>query len=116
MKEQWIKDAKAGDEKAWSILYQQHYPWLYAISLQKCSDNNTAKDIAQDVFVQAYLKLHQLKDPAAFAGWLKTMLLRACYHAQKKFLDDRTHLVPVENEKHWEENFNSKLEICSRQT
>lgn len=77
--QQFVKGAQSGNISAWNILYRQHEPWLYATALRICGDSPGAKDTVQHTFIQAYLKLQQPKEPAAFSGWLKTTLLRNCY-------------------------------------
>lgn len=82
--EQCVKDAKAGDEQAWNVLYHQFYPGLYATAMQLCGNLPEAKDIVQDSFVTAWLKISQLKDAVTFGGWIKTILIRNCYQWQHK--------------------------------
>ena len=83
-----IKAAQAGDNLAWNKLYKQHYPWVYATALRICGNSPDTKDIVQEAFITAYLKLHQLKDATAFAGWLKTILIRLCQQYKKRQLHD----------------------------
>ncbi len=39
---------------------------------------DAADDVAQDVFVDAYLRLDQLEDPARFGGWLRRITHKHC--------------------------------------
>src|SRR5437764_198876 len=77
--QEYVKAAQTGDVAAWTILYRQHEPWLYAAALRICENHDDARDAVQDTFLQAYLNIHQLHDPAKFYGWLKTTLMRTCY-------------------------------------
>lgn len=87
MTEHYIKRAQAGDSAAWNFLYRHHYPWMHATALRICGDSAAAKDAVQDTFITAYLKLQQLKDPMAFAGWLKVILAHTCQrNAQQQLL------------------------------
>ena len=81
---EFVRAAKAGDESAWRVIYHHHYPWLYATALRLCGNSPAAKDAVQDTFLQAYLKLSQLKDANAFPGWLKTILGRICFQQQNR--------------------------------
>jgi DNA-directed RNA polymerase specialized sigma24 family protein len=65
------KAAGTGEEAAWNVLYRQYYPSLYSVALRICGNTSVAKDAVQDTFMMAYLKLAQLKDIAAFGGWIK---------------------------------------------
>jgi len=66
-----VKAAKAGEEAAWNALYQQYYPGLYAMALHLCADIASARDVVQDSFISAFLKLPQLKDYSVFGSWIK---------------------------------------------
>jgi len=43
-----------------------------------------AEDILQDAFITAFKNLHALKDPAAFGGWLKRIVVNGCISHCKK--------------------------------
>jgi RNA polymerase sigma-70 factor (ECF subfamily) len=81
---EWVKAAMAGEEQAWNVLYQRYYPGLYATAIQLCGDFSEAKDLVQDSFVTAWLKISQLKDAVTFGSWIKTILIRNCYHWRNK--------------------------------
>jgi RNA polymerase sigma factor (sigma-70 family) len=84
----WVQAAEAGDEMAWSHLHYYYYPDLYSKALQLCNNTAAAKDMVQESFVTAWLKLSQLKDPASFGGWLKKILVHQCYRYRNS---QRTH-------------------------
>src|SRR4030095_16628330 len=77
--QQTIRAAQNGEESAWSILYQHYHPKLYEAALRICRASPEVKDLVQDSFMTAYLKLAQLKDPAHFESWIKKILRRNCY-------------------------------------
>jgi len=43
--------------------------------LRCCGNPNLADDLAQQVFLQVWLKLRSLKEAAAFGGWLKKLAI-----------------------------------------
>jgi RNA polymerase sigma-70 factor (ECF subfamily) len=58
-------------------------------------DADEARDAAQDAFLDAWLKLSQIRTPAAFAGWLKRLVATECRRRLRKRpslspLDDRS--------------------------
>jgi len=114
---QTIRAAIAGDESAWNSLYRQHYPWLYGMALRIWGNSPFAKDAVQETFLQAYLKLPQLKDPGAFASWLKTILIRYC-NRQFTRINSSVHPDPslFALRECWEDQINSKLDVQGRQT
>lgn len=105
--------AQEGDSMAWSTLYGQHYAWMYAYALQICRNNMDARDAVQETFIRAFLYLHQLHNPHAFTGWLKTALIRQCYRiANKNPTHTNYHLVAHEGCS--ENEFLDKLELQSK--
>jgi RNA polymerase sigma factor (sigma-70 family) len=50
------------------------YQYAYAI----LGDSQLAQDITQEAFLTAYEKLGQLREPKAFPGWLKRIVLTHC--------------------------------------
>lgn len=74
-----VRSAQSGDEAAWSILYQLFYPKVYSTALRICGAMPETKDIVQDSFINAYLKLSQLKDTGYFESWIKKITERNCY-------------------------------------
>jgi len=46
------------------------------LALKLCGNSALAKDAVQETFITAWLKIQQLKNPAAFESWLKKILRR----------------------------------------
>lgn len=63
--------AQRGDKDAFSELVERHYSMVHGLALSTTSDWTTAGDIAQDVFLAAWMNLPGLKHPAAFSVWLR---------------------------------------------
>lgn len=59
-----------GDRGSFAALYDSYAPLVRAICYDATGDLHTAQDLAQDVFVRAYTKLHTLKDPQKFGAWV----------------------------------------------
>lgn len=53
------------------VLAKQHEPMLMAYLLSLVSDYKLAEDLAQQTLLIAYRKIDTLKDPQAFAAWLR---------------------------------------------
>src|SRR5215213_1339747 len=47
-------------------------------SMLRLGDPAEAQDAAQEAFITAWLKLRQLRDPAAFGAWLKRLVATQC--------------------------------------
>ena len=67
-----------GDEASFTRLVENHKDAVFAIALSRTGDCDAAGDIAQEVFLRAYLGLDRLKDPALFSGWLRTIVENRC--------------------------------------
>ena len=57
---------------------------LYRMALAWCHDGMLADDLVQETMVLALQKIHQLKDDAAFDGWIYTILHNAWYGHLRK--------------------------------
>jgi RNA polymerase sigma factor (sigma-70 family) len=58
------------------LLFQDAaYEWAYSV----LGDPHLAQDAAQEGFVTAYQKLDQLRQPAAFPGWLRQVIVSQSY-------------------------------------
>lgn len=76
-----------------SEFYETAFNWAYS----RLNDADLAQDAVQEAFVAAYQKLHQLKEPKAFAGWFKQIVLSQTYRLLR---DTRplTHAVDLNRE------------------
>ena len=65
-----VLSAKNGNKKAFDKLYEltSNDVWFTCVSLLK--DEENAKDIMQETYITAFLKLDTLKDEEKFCGWL----------------------------------------------
>jgi hypothetical protein len=61
-----VKAARAGDPNAFSRLVERFQDMAVAFALGWVGD--AAEDVVQEAFIEAFLKLHQLREPAAFPG------------------------------------------------
>ena len=65
-----VSSAKSGNKKSFDKLYEltSNEVWFTCVSLLK--DEENAKDIMQETYITAFLKLDTLKDEEKFCGWL----------------------------------------------
>jgi RNA polymerase sigma-70 factor, ECF subfamily len=63
---------------AFAQLVEQSQHLVFGLALASLRNAEEAKDAAQDAFLTAWLRLHQLRDPSAFAAWLKTIVATQC--------------------------------------
>lgn len=70
-----IKGCKRGKPKSQEELYNRFASAMYGICLQYASCEADAQDILQDGFIKVFSKLEQVKNPAAFPGWIRRIMI-----------------------------------------
>lgn len=65
-----VRAAQAGGKRAFEELVERHFGMVYTIAYSRLGHRETAEDLAQEVFLRAYLYLDRLQIPDRFAGWL----------------------------------------------
>jgi RNA polymerase sigma-70 factor, ECF subfamily len=68
--------AQAGDRSAMDQLFVQFERQVQAIAVRRLGNWEEARELSQDVFIQAFRRLDQLNEPAAFGGWLRQITHR----------------------------------------
>ena len=71
-----VTRAQRGDRAAFGELFVRFEKHVYAIALRRLRNHSEAQELTQDVFIQVMRKLAQLRDPASFAGWLRSITQR----------------------------------------
>jgi len=65
-----VRKAKSGDRRAFGKLVDKyHYKILY-LAFDLVGNYEDAKDLAQEVFIRAFEKLHQFQERSHFSTWL----------------------------------------------
>lgn len=71
-----VRLAQAGDQLAFTELVEQFEGVIFAIVLKRLRNRTEAAEVTQDVFIQMFRKLDQLRDVERFSGWLKQIAVR----------------------------------------
>lgn len=66
---QLVRLALAGDSIAFDTLYERYARVVHGLLLARVG-RDEADDLVQDVFLTAWRRLDDLRDPAAFGGWI----------------------------------------------
>ncbi|MDX9972281.1 MAG: sigma-70 family RNA polymerase sigma factor [FCB group bacterium] len=85
-----IAAVRAGDREAYGVLVERHRASVYALCRRMAGNAPDAEDLAHQAFVEAWLKLHQLRDPERFGGWLRMLVLNLCRMWYRKRKQDST--------------------------
>src|SRR5215470_7669280 len=86
-----VRGARGGDRAAFGELYRRFARMVHGVVLARIArpGKNDVDDIVQDVFVTALERLHELREPAAFGGWLATIARsRATDHGRRLHVMD----------------------------
>ncbi|KKL66431.1 hypothetical protein LCGC14_2145060 [marine sediment metagenome] len=67
-----------GDAEAFGDLVARFADMAYGYAYAILKDFHQAEDAAQEAFVEAFVNLGKLRDPAAFAGWLRRIVAGRC--------------------------------------
>ena len=67
-----IRAVAAGDQDAFSHLYASYVRMVHAILLGRVPRKDV-DDLVQDVFISAYTRIRELREAAAFGGWIATI-------------------------------------------
>src|SRR5688572_8975422 len=85
--------ARAGELAAYEALVVRFQDAAVAYAYARLGDFHLAEDAAQEAFVQAYRDLPALREPAAFAGWLRRIVGSRCGRLTRRA---RVRVVPLE--------------------
>lgn len=69
-----VELVRRGDRRAFDELVCRHYMAARRIACRYAALSEDAEDIVQESFIMAYERLHQLKQPDRFAGWLASIV------------------------------------------
>jgi RNA polymerase sigma factor (sigma-70 family) len=73
-----VADVLNGDRAAFAELYKRRSRLIRAICFDTTRDLDTAADLTQEVFLRAYTKLRELRDPQCFSSWLVGISRHVC--------------------------------------
>jgi RNA polymerase sigma factor (sigma-70 family) len=75
--------AQAGDLEAYSRLVQATQKMSYAVAMGVLRDSSLAEDAAQEAYMRAFRRLVDLEEPAAFAGWLRRIVITVALNMRR---------------------------------
>ena len=68
--------AQRGDLDAFGLVVERFQKMAYAVAYATVGDAHLAEDAAQEAFIEAYLSLPKLREPAAFPGWFRRIVFK----------------------------------------
>ena len=79
-----VRLVKQGDENGFNFLYEETYKSKYYLALKYMQNEEAAKDVLQDAYIQAFRKLDTLENPEKFASWLGIIVANTAKNALQK--------------------------------
>lgn len=76
--------ARRGDVWAFTELTRRYRNMAFGYAFTILQDFQLAEDAAQESFIAVWQGLEQLQQPAAFGGWLRSIVRRQCGRIQRK--------------------------------
>ena len=76
--------AAKGDRDAFAELVRRRQSWIRSLMLRCCGDQSIADDLSQQVFMQAWRKIRQLRDASGFGAWIKRMAINEWLQYRRK--------------------------------
>jgi len=67
-----VRASREGDRSAFAGLYDRYGRFIHGLLLARVRRDDV-EDLVQDVFLTAWRCLDELKEPAAFGGWIATI-------------------------------------------
>ena len=98
-----VKRCKKGDRQAQNELYKLFAGAMFNTSRRIMGDEEDAKDVLQESFIEAFAKIHMLKKEVTFPAWIKRIVVNKSINALRKkrlsvtSLEDE-HEMPFEEE------------------
>ncbi len=74
-----IDQVQRGDCSAFSEIFDSHHRRVVHIALQMVRDEETALDVAQEVFIRAYQELDGWRGEARLGSWLYRTTVLVCF-------------------------------------
>jgi RNA polymerase sigma factor (sigma-70 family) len=106
-----IEKIKNGDAAACETLVKRYQDMAMAYAHSLTGNRQTAEDVAQEAFIQAFVDIDRLKNPNAFRAWLKRIIFTkwnrhrrqklppmVSFEEDQDFVDARLPVDPIEDE------------------
>src|SRR4051812_12240308 len=73
-----ILQAKQGDVEAYSAIVRRFQDTAVGYAYGILGNHDSAKDAAQEAFIEAYACLGELREPRAFSAWFRRIIFKQC--------------------------------------
>jgi RNA polymerase sigma factor (sigma-70 family) len=74
-----VRECLSGSQQAWAAIVEKYKGLVYSVPVRYRMAPHDAADIFQEVWLNLYSELPNLREPAALRGWLITVAWHKCY-------------------------------------
>ncbi len=75
----WIKRAQQGDREAFGHLVERHQRRVFSLVFHTLRRKDEVEDIAQEVFLKAFLAIRSYNFQSSFGTWLARVTMNHCF-------------------------------------
>lgn len=87
------RQARNGDAHAFAQLYALIYKDMYRFALYTLGHSQDAEDAVSETVVDAFARIHSLREPEAFPAWMFRILTAKCKRRMRQYMN-RTEEIP----------------------
>ena len=80
-----IKLCKDGDRKAQKMLFDAYAGKMMTLCRRYATDENEAKDLLQEGFINVYQNIRGFRSEGSFEGWMRSVFIHTAIRYKKKF-------------------------------
>lgn len=92
--------AAGGDESSYAVLIERYQGPIHGFVFRSVGEEETAKDLTQEVFVKAWFALARVRERARFSTWLFQIAANLCRdHAKSKATRNARMTSPMVRER-----------------
>jgi RNA polymerase sigma-70 factor (ECF subfamily) len=90
---------KASDHSAYKAIYGRYFVIIFTQAYAKLGDEDTAKDIVQELFIHLWIKRNSLPDISNVGGYLSTSVRNRIFnyfqhqHVESKYIDSLNDFI-----------------------
>jgi RNA polymerase sigma factor (sigma-70 family) len=74
-----VRECLSGNQQAWAAIVEKYKGLVYSVPVRYRMAPHDAADIFQEVWLDLYSELPNLREPGALRGWLITVAWHKCY-------------------------------------
>lgn len=113
-----IRQAKLGDQKAFSMLYDRHKPLIRYIIFDIVKNDDVADDLLSVTFTKAFSRIDSYVNPISFELWLKSIAVNTSIdyirhtknEKQNHYIDSEDNYIQLQDSELSAEDIISKRE------